>query len=250
MSPAMVLITFALGALIGALGGLFGIGGGVIAIPTLGLLYGMDQQVAQGTALVMIVPNVLLGFWKYRKRVNIDVRIAITLAVSAVLFTYLAAELATNLDAGKLRLAFATFIVIMAIHLAWRLLGDKATAARPALAWGWSSLVGAAGGLLSGLFGVGGATIAPPALTAFFGVNQITAQGLALALIAPGTIIALATYAHAGEVNWGTGITLAVGGVTGISAGVAAAHKMPERSLRLLFCGLLAVTALMLVMHG
>jgi uncharacterized membrane protein YfcA len=100
------------------------------------------------------------------------------------------------------------------------------------------------------LFGVGGATIAPPALTTFFGVNQMAAQGLALALVAPGTVIALLTYAHAGEVNWGMGIPLAIGGLTAVSAGVKAAHLLPEKALRLLFCGLLVCTAAVLLLHG
>lgn len=44
-----------LGAVLGGVGSLFGIGGGLIAIPVLGLLYGMDQQLAQGTALAHYV---------------------------------------------------------------------------------------------------------------------------------------------------------------------------------------------------
>jgi uncharacterized membrane protein YfcA len=251
VSAQIILMTFVLGALFGGFGGLFGIGGGLIAIPVLGLIAGMDQQVAQGTALVMIVPNVMLGFWKNRQRVAVDMRMAATLAVSGVVFTYVAARVATGLDSGELRLAFAAFMVIMAIYLACRLAGGIGTGvSRSPLPWGWSSLVGAAGGLLSGMFGVGGATIAPPALTTFFGVNQMAAQGLALALIAPGTVIALLTYAHAGEVNWRMGIPLAIGGLTAVSAGVKAAHSLPENGLRLLFCGLLVVTAALLLVHG
>jgi uncharacterized membrane protein YfcA len=43
----------ALGAALGFLGGLFGIGGGIIVIPLLVLGFGLDQTVAQGTALVL-----------------------------------------------------------------------------------------------------------------------------------------------------------------------------------------------------
>jgi uncharacterized membrane protein YfcA len=107
-----------------------------------------------------------------------------------------------------------------------------------------------AGGVVSGLFGVGGAFIAPPILTAFFGVRQAEAQGLALALVCPGTIVALATYGGAGQVDWGLGVPLALGGMAAISAGVAAAHRLPERRLRFAFCGLLAVTAALLALHG
>jgi uncharacterized membrane protein YfcA len=63
------------------------------------------------------------------------------------------------------------------------------TAARSPLAWGWAAAVGLIGGVVSGFFGVGGAFIAPPLLTAFFGVRQVEAQGLALALVSPSSLL-------------------------------------------------------------
>ena len=65
----------ALGVLSGLFGGLFGIGGGVLAIPLLGLLFGLHQQMAQGTVLIMVAPNVLFGFWNYRRRVGVEISI-------------------------------------------------------------------------------------------------------------------------------------------------------------------------------
>jgi len=49
------------GALIGFTGGVLGIGGGLLAIPLLGLVFGMPQQAAQGTALIMVLPAVLMA---------------------------------------------------------------------------------------------------------------------------------------------------------------------------------------------
>ena len=63
-----------LGAAMGTLGGLFGIGGGLVAIPALGVLFGLDQQLAQGTALLMVLPNVLLALWRYNQRNRISLR--------------------------------------------------------------------------------------------------------------------------------------------------------------------------------
>lgn len=54
-----------------------GRGGGLLPIPALGLLFGLDQQLAQGTALVMVVPNVLLALWRYHQRNRIDWRHAL-----------------------------------------------------------------------------------------------------------------------------------------------------------------------------
>lgn len=247
MSMATTVEMFCLGVAFGAFGGLFGVGGGIIAIPMLVLLFGMTEQVAQGTALVMILPSVLMGFWQYRQRNSLDLRMAALLAASAILATYFAAGVANSMASDTLRAAFGAFLVLMALWLAWKALSRKRQKPRQALSWPFSCLVGVSGGLLSGLFGVGGATIAPPALTTFFGLSQTAAQGLALAMIAPGTIVALAVYARAGAVNWAMGLALAIGGLIAVPAGVAAAHKLRAERLRLLFCGFLILSATMIM---
>ena len=79
----------AFGAALGTLGGLFGIGGGLIAIPVLGVLFGLDQQIAQGTALVMVVPNVMLALWRYHQRNRIELRHSLPLALMGFCFAWL-----------------------------------------------------------------------------------------------------------------------------------------------------------------
>jgi uncharacterized protein len=124
-------LNFVLGAAIGACGGLFGVGGGVVAVPVLGLLYGLDQQHAQGTAMVMVAPNVLLGLRRYRQATAIDNpmddRMALTLAVCAVIFTVPFAMLATHISSRALRSAFACFLFGLGLFLGWRLLRHTRT---------------------------------------------------------------------------------------------------------------------------
>jgi uncharacterized membrane protein YfcA len=45
-------------------------------------------------------------------------------------------------------------------------------------------------------------------------------------------------------------LPLAIGGIAAVSAGVAIAHRLPERRLRIAFCGLLLVTAVLLALRG
>jgi uncharacterized membrane protein YfcA len=241
-----------LGGVLGALGGLFGIGGGIIAIPVLGLAFGLNQQHAQGTALVMVVPNVMVGLWDYARRGSVDRRVAILLAVCAVPFTYLGALYATRVAGPGLRLGFGAFAGALALWFAYRALSEPkiAPVATPRLAWGWTAVVGALGGILSGVFSVGGAVFAVPFLSLVFAYSQTEAQGLSLALVAPGTIVGIIAYAMAGDVDWGIGIPLAIGGTVCVRYGVALAHRLPERRLRLLFCALLAAAAIGLLSRG
>lgn len=247
-----LLLFLVLGGVLGALGGLFGLGGGIIAIPVLGLAFGLDEQHAQGTALVMVAPNVLIGLWGYARRGSVDRRVAMLLGACAVPFTYLGALYATRIAGPGLRYGFGAYAAVLAVWFTYRTLtarGDEPPAA-PRLAWGWTGLVGALGGVLSGLFSVGGAIFAVPFLALVFAFTQTEAQGLSLALVAPGTIVGIVTYALAGDVDWGIGIPLAVGGALCVRYGVAIAHRLPERRLRLLFCAFLAAAAIGLLSRG
>jgi uncharacterized protein len=239
---------FAAGLLLGALGGLLGIGGGMFAIPLLALWFGLDQQHAQGTALVMVVPNVAVGLWNYARRGNLDRRLGLSLALAAFPVTYLGARIAVAVPSASLRIAFALFILAVGGLMGVRAFipGRDARDREPA-PWPLAIVVGAFGGLLSGLFGVGGAVFAVPLLAFFFALPQAAAQGFGLALVAPGTLVGIATYAAAGDVNWAMGIPLAIGGVLAVPYGVKLAYRLPERSLRLVFAALMVVAAVALV---
>ena len=228
----------ALGAALGTVGGLFGIGGGLIAIPVLGVLFGLDQQIAQGTALVMVVPNVMLALWRYHQRNRIELRHALPLGVTGFCFAWLGSIWAVGLDAGAMRIGFIAFLVALSAYNLLRMFTRNAPpTTQMRYSWPWLGVLGAASGSMGGLFGVGGAVVATPVLTSVFGTTQVVAQGLSLALALPSTGVTLVTYAWHHEVDWMIGLPLAVGGLLSISWGVKVAHALPERLLRGLFCG-------------
>ena len=237
-----------LGAVFGFLGGLFGIGGGIVAIPVLGVFFGMTEQMAQGTALVMVAPNVFVGLWRYYQKRSLNVRYALTLAASAAPFTYVGARLATGAPSTPLRIAFALFTIAVALYVLVKSFA-RAEPARAAAPWYLAAIVGAIGGTISGFFSVGGATFAVPAMTTFFGFTQAAAQSMGLALVAPGTLVGLATYAWAGDVDWPTGIALALGGIPAVRYGVDLARRLPDRRLKLLFALFLFASAAGLLAH-
>ncbi|TBW09797.1 sulfite exporter TauE/SafE family protein [Azotobacter chroococcum subsp. isscasi] len=248
MSPLQFLLDIGLGLVLGCLGGLFGIGGGLIAIPVLGLLFGLDQHLAQGSALVMVVPNVLLALRRYHQHNRIDLRHALVMAGTGFCAAWLGAQVANLLDAENMRLAFGGFLLALALWTALRLFLRSAPGGGLRRPWPWLVPLGAGSGVLGGLFGVGGAVLATPLLTTLFGASQVVAQGLSLALAAPSAAVSLATYALHGRVDWLLGIPLAIGGLLSIGWGVRMAHALPERALGLLFCGFLVFCALLLLL--
>lgn len=239
----ILLGTLLLGAILGAVGGLLGIGGAIIAIPILGMIFGMDQHMAQGTALVMMTPNVIMSFWRYWQRNPFSLATASLTGLTAVLATYPAAKLAILLPSHTLKLAFAIFMVGLAIYFIVNSI-KPATAPRTAyFSDRYLPLVGIIGGVFSGIFSVGAGIVAAPILVKAFGKKQAVAQGLALALVVPGALVALATYAHAKHVDWPIGIALAIGGICTVSKGVAWAHELPDNRLKQLFAVMLLMTA-------
>lgn len=251
--------TLGIGALLGFFGGLFGIGGGIIAIPLLVLAYHMPQALAQGTALVMMVPNLLVGWWRYSRRHPIPLQQALTLGGIAALTTAVVAHIATGLPTPVLRTLFAVFLALLAVYLLRRhrqtTLPDFAAAntpdAEPPDRWRhprhipW---VGLLGGSCMGLLGIGGGLVATPVFTQHFRQRQAIAQSLSLALVAPSSIIALLSYANAGRVDWEMGLPLALSGLLTVSAGVSLAHRLPERKLRQSFSWMLLATAVWLLL--
>lgn len=197
----------------------------------------------------MQLPLCIIGLWQYARRGTLDRRLVLLLAVGAIPLTYVGATAATFMPAALLRRAFALFLVLLASYSAWSIVRTRPLyegSGIVRLHSGFYSVVGAIGGFGSGFFGVGGASFAIPTLTLLFGLTQVRAQALGLALVFPAIIIAIPTYAHAGAVNWESGLCLGLGGVFSVPIGVGLAHRLPERTLRLAFCGLLCLGALLL----
>ena len=239
LDPGKVLEDLALGCGIGYVGGVFGISGGIVAIPALAFL-GLPQQLAQGTSLIGQLPSVAMGVFQYRRRSNLDLRLVRNLVLGAAPFALLGAITANTISSASLRRAFALFIVAMASYTLWNALRRRdAAVERRRITLPLAFGVGAISGFLSGIFGIGGAAFAIPTLTLLFGLPQTEAQGFGLVVILPSIVISIITYAHAGQVDWKTGIPLGIGSITAVSLGVALAHRLPDRVLRLAFCALL-----------
>ena len=106
--------------------------------------------------------------------------------------------------------------------------------------------VGLAGGIGSGLFGVGGGVILVPLLTRFFDLSQQEAHGTALAVALFTAPAALIQYVRGGHVDLAWSLMLAVGSVVGAPLGARWAHATSEKNLRRAFGFLLLILAIRL----
>jgi uncharacterized membrane protein YfcA len=117
---AMTLIILLLGLAVGVLVGLLGIGGGAVLVPALVYLLGMDQHLAQGTSLLILLPPVGLGALReYWKQGQVDVRAGILCALGILLGGYLGGLMAVPIASRHLKGLFGCFL-ILAAFLLWR----------------------------------------------------------------------------------------------------------------------------------
>ncbi len=257
MSVWLIALCLGAGCLIGFMGGVLGIGGGMIAIPALVLLMNMSQQLAQGTALIMVLPTIMMAVRKYNQQTRIDRRVALAGAGGAVVFTWVGARLALGIDSGVLRLSFAVFLFFIALFYAWQTWragrarrAPRAGGNAPVFTPRRAAALGVLCGTLGGFFGVGGAVLAVPIITTVFRLPQTTAQALALCMVIPGSAVALVTYSWAGQADWLVGLPLAAGSLLFVPVGVRLAYRLPERKLRASFAAMLFATVALLVFES
>jgi uncharacterized membrane protein YfcA len=106
-----------IGILAGLLSGMLGLGGAIIIIPAL-IMLGYTQQVAQGTALLMLVmPVGGLAAWQYYKAGNADLSAALILGVAFFLSGYVGAKFALYISHDLLRKIFAFVLLVVAIKM-------------------------------------------------------------------------------------------------------------------------------------
>lgn len=105
--------------------------------------------------------------------------------------------------------------------------------------------MGVVAGMLSGMLGIGGGTVVGPILV-LLGLPLLRASGTALAMIAPVSLVGVATegFGGFGHLDPGLAAILGVGGVIGVILARKAALNLPELILRRLFALLLLMTAL------
>ncbi len=108
----MIGLALLVGAVIGVVSGIVGIGGGILFIPALIWLFGMDQHKAQGTSLgALLAPVGIFAFLEYYRKGNADLRIALLLGAGFVVGGYFGAVLAQHIPEIWLRRVFALTLI-------------------------------------------------------------------------------------------------------------------------------------------
>ena len=107
------------GTFTGLVAGTMGVGGGIVMVPAMVIVMGIDQHVAQGISLAVIVPTAISGAAQHFRQGNVDFRWALYIAAGGIVGGAVGAQFAQFIPAFGLRVLFAVF----AIYSAQRMVG-------------------------------------------------------------------------------------------------------------------------------
>jgi uncharacterized membrane protein YfcA len=113
---AGIAVSLLVGFAAGVVAGFMGVGGGILVVPFLTLVFGLSQQAAQGTSLAVMLVTAPMATWEHSRHGNVVWRLVPMLAIGTVLAAPGAAWLAQRLPHTLLTRAFAVFLLLTAMH--------------------------------------------------------------------------------------------------------------------------------------
>jgi uncharacterized membrane protein YfcA len=264
-----MLISSLLGALVGLVLGLTGAGGGILAVPALVFGMGWTMQQAAPVALIAISGGATLGAVEAFRRRLARWRAALLMAAAGIPCTVPGLRLAQQLPQQWLSLAFAAVLVLVAVRLlrACRQAEEwKAEIAPGGLAridqntgrirWDWPSAllvagIGAVGGFMTGLLGVGGGFVIVPLLRRYSGVSMhgIVATSLMVIAVVGGGGVLLALL-HGARPPLEATAWFAAATAAGMLLGRQASAHLSPRQVQTGFAALLLGVAGMMLARG
>jgi uncharacterized membrane protein YfcA len=114
-----------LGLSSGVLAGLLGVGGGVIMVPAMVVLWGIPPAVAKGTSLAVIVPTSIMGTWRNRHHGNADIPVAVAVGLAGVASAFLASKISVGMSEATSNVLFALLLGSVAARMLWPLVRSR-----------------------------------------------------------------------------------------------------------------------------
>ncbi len=258
--PAAWPIGLALGSggIIGLVLGLIGGGGSILAVPLLVYAVGIQSpHVAIGTAAFAVAVNAAAGLGLHARRTRVRWPCAVVFSLAGIGGALAGAALGKAVDGQKLLALFGLVMVLVGVLM----LRPRPLAAQPSP---WLSretarqllprlaVLGAAVGLMSGFFGIGGGFLIVPGLMLAAGMDLREATGASLIAVLAFGLSSATSYAWSGLVNWPIAALLIAGGAGGSVIGTRLNALLGQRRALLthVFAGFVIVAGLYVFGRG
>lgn len=239
-----------IGAVAGVLSGLFGVGGGVLIVPALVLIFGLQQRIAHGTSLAAVVPISIVGAVTYLLHGSVDLHVAGLMMLGTVAGAMWGVRLLDWIPQGILRWLFITFMFFVAFRMFIEVPARDVDIDQTVLLAVGLVGIGLATGILSGLLGVGGGVFMVPVMVVFLGMGDLTAKGVSLLVVIPTGLVATYFSMRKGNVNLRSAATIGITGALTSVGGAALAFLLDPQLASILFAAFLVVIGLRMAIHA
>lgn len=106
-----------IGLITGFLSGLLGVGGGVVMVPLMAVLLGIEQHLAQGISMLVIIPTSLVSIWQLHKKKLVDYQSAVLFALGSILGAIISSNIVQYISGNDLKRIFGIFIIYSGIRM-------------------------------------------------------------------------------------------------------------------------------------
>jgi uncharacterized membrane protein YfcA len=233
----MIVVGYALAALVGLSLGLMGGGGSILTVPIFVYVLGYDPKLAIAMSLPVIGVTSLAGAVGHWRAGNVHLRTAVTFGVIAMVGAFAGARLAQFLS-GALQLVLLAVIMLAAAVMMYRSArrtpsGADADATAPkAMPVALLVPVALAVGVITGLVGIGGGFLVVPALVVLARAPMRQAVGTSLLVIAMNSVSGFAGYIGQVQVPWAFVSGFTAIAVAGILVGTWGTRFVSQRALK------------------
>lgn len=253
------------GALAGTLAGLLGVGGGIVVVPMLTLLFRnqhfpsvLIMHMAVGTSLAIMIFTTLSSSYAYYQKNLIIWSLFYRFTPGLLIGAMAGSWIAKHISSENLTIAFAIFMLVIATHM---IVQKQITKRRPLPDFAHLTMASSLIGIFSGFFGIGGGSMMVPFFT-YCDVEMHKATGTSsfcgfplalmgtISLIATGWDSAIASHAPIGStgfVYWPATLFVAITSVLCAPLGARLAIRLPSRTLRRVFAVVLILTVVNLL---
>lgn len=253
-----LLIVATIGLCGGIMGGLAGIGGSLLMIPALTLVFGRDQHLYQAAAMVVNFLVATTATIRHARARSVRRDWFLRMVPWAVAFVVVGVLTSDRLEQLWLQRSFGAFMIYVAFSEAWSLWRrhvETRAERTGAVALG---LVGSVTGFVSGMLGVGGGGIAVPLLRGACHAPLRAAIGTSSAVMLVGTFVG-SILKNVGFVRidpTGRGLSapmamalvLAPLGILGAWIGASLTHRLNIATIRVAFALLMLAGGLRMIL--
>jgi uncharacterized membrane protein YfcA len=256
----------------GFLGALTGLGGGVVVVPLLALVFGVDLRYAVGASLVSVIATSSGAAAAYVKEGYTNIRVGIFLEIATSLGALAGAYAATVVSGSAIAVLFGIVLLVSAYfsgrpqrdppegiradRLAsyLRLDGTSPTSEGPKgyrvrripLGFGLMTIAG----MLSGLLGIGSGAFKVLAMDQAMGIPFKVSTTTSNFMIGVTAAASAGVYLRRGYIDPGLAMPVMLGVLAGSLAGAKVLPLAPVKALRLIFGLVIFVLAVEMIYKG